>query len=195
MPNFRKIHERQFEKMEDIKSLQKRKAVRAQFLMSGCKVIPNTSIPQDTEKESRKKLLFQPVKAEKQTDSSSKQLKVSKPLQHMLNKRASLEKKKKEERKKNDLKSKLPVSQKPVPIPQPKKMASPARKNAEPKDLTRFGFKMASRQSLSKADQIKAVTSKSKPTVNRAEQHRTQINTVRTNRRFELLMKMRANQK
>lgn len=212
MPNFRKIHERQFEKMENIKELQERKARRAQYLMSGCKGPSAKNIAADKEKESRKKLLFSPLKSDKLNKREKNTTAVPKIVKPIFKKRASLE------RKKNELKSKVPVlvknnslkaeqlktnSQhsgviKSLSKPQQNMICKrvsldkkkPERK-PEIKPLSRFGFKLAAQVPSTKEEQIKAVSAKSKLTVNRTEQNRKHVSAVRTNRRFELLMQLR----
>ncbi|XP_030754668.1 uncharacterized protein LOC115881360 isoform X2 [Sitophilus oryzae] len=183
MPNFKKIHQRQYEKMENLQQLQERKALRAQTLMSGSKPPQSTSlIRNDVDKESRKMLKFGPEKDTSSLNNSSKTL--SKPQQKLLEKRASLEKKKK------DLRSKLPVK-----AAVKNQVAQVQINQTKPKAVTRFGFKFPENKKVTKEEQIRAVTNKSKIGSDRREETRKQLQGVRSNRRFELLMKMRQNKK
>ncbi|XP_076250416.1 uncharacterized protein LOC143190160 isoform X1 [Rhynchophorus ferrugineus] len=214
MPNFEKIHQRRFEKMENLEELQKRKAKRARCLLSGHKPPAITQPLETTEKESRKKLQFSPLTEGLSNDSTLKEAPsktisktlqhvlrkslekendqnncsprdlgstktVSKPLQNMIRKRASLEK-----AKKKDQRSKLPV-RKDFKIEKVKSQQQPV------KNITRFGFKLPETKTITKQEQINAFTSKTKVAKNRIEETRKEIQGVRSNRRFELLMKMR----
>ncbi|KAF7283843.1 hypothetical protein GWI33_022879 [Rhynchophorus ferrugineus] len=73
MPNFKKIHQRRFEKIENLEELQKQKAKRAKCLFSGYKPPATTQPLETTEKESRKKLQFSPLKQGLSSNSTLKE--------------------------------------------------------------------------------------------------------------------------
>ncbi|XP_050307024.1 uncharacterized protein LOC126743836 [Anthonomus grandis grandis] len=153
-PNFSKIHERQFEKMENIVELQERRAARAQLLLSGCKPLDNAKANKSDKESKVKRPLFMPAKTDKASKLKSPVKKLSKPIQKTVQKRTSLEKKK--------ANSKIPVKVKNT------NMQSVAAKY----DFTPAHSKKAQTDILAKK--------------------RDEVSRYRVNRRFELLMKMRA---
>ncbi|CAG9771881.1 unnamed protein product [Ceutorhynchus assimilis] len=191
MPNFAKIHERRNEKLESIQDLVERKAQRAQYLMSGGKSL--VAAKEKADKESKKKLFGDEDKEKNVLASRLPVLKVTKMKQKIINKkRASLEKKQKTA-KSPAQKTTPQIIKKPVPM---EKKNAIAAAGPSGKVISRFGFKMQTdKVNITKEEQIKAVCTKSKfiPNSSRTDQNRKNTVEVRTNRRFELLMKMRAN--
>lgn len=179
LPDFKKIHERQFEKMEDLKEYQERKTARAQLLISGSK--SNCSKVQDLfEKESKRKLIF----------STDIQKTLSKPEQERAIKRASLEKQIIEKKQKY-LGSKVPK----LMLSKPQQLLINKRNSLEKKNSTvnKPEIRSAAGKSklLRKKEEIKSIATKSKAGSSLSQRNRSQVVNVRTNRRFELLMKMR----
>ncbi|XP_066139520.1 muscle M-line assembly protein unc-89-like [Euwallacea fornicatus] len=187
VPNFQKIHERQFEKMESIIDLQERKTIRAKNLLSGTKPLFKHSISKDPFKESRK-ALFSP--------STTINDSLSKPVQAKIDKCSSSTKVN------INLKQEAPPGKSAVPrlISKPiqhmltNKIIIKEQKQPKSQAVSRFGFKMTANKSATKQEQIEAIVSKSKLAISRKVLNRNHLANVRTNRRFELLMQMRANE-
>lgn len=180
MPDFKKIHERQFEKMEDIKQHQERKAARAQLLISGTKS-NSSKIPDLSERESKRKLIFSPAI----------QKTLPKSEQERAIKRASLERQIMEKKQKL-LGSKVPklVLSKPQQL-LINKRNSLEKKNNSTVNKSEIRTAAGKNKMLRKKEEIKSVATKSKAGSNFSDRNRSQVVNVRTNRRFELLMKMR----
>ncbi|XP_066251111.1 uncharacterized protein [Euwallacea similis] len=187
VPNFQKIHERQFEKMESIIDLQERKIARAKNLLSGTKPLFKHSTSKDASKESRR-ALFSP--------STTINESLHKPVQEKIDKRGSSTKVN------IDLKQETPSGKSAIPrvISKPiqhmltNKIIIKEQKQQKSQAVSRFGFKMTANKSATKQEQIEAIVSKSKLAVSRKVLNRNHLAKVRTNRRFELLMQMRANE-
>ncbi|KAK9874904.1 hypothetical protein WA026_005719 [Henosepilachna vigintioctopunctata] len=192
MPNFAKIHQKAREKMENIVQLTERKAERAKLLLSGQKpndsrdVLNSDNNARDV-KRSHKQLTFDSSKPSTsrgflrvyQGNAKKEQLKVASTEIPVF----------------NEIKSELSkdIGLK-VAVPEKHKNAEKTRqpKATSLKKITQFGFKIRSDScSENKLDQIKALAAKTKlQQDNRAEQ-RSILKGVRSNKRFELLMKMR----
>lgn len=164
MPNFAKIHQKAFEKMEDIQSLSKRKEERAKVLLSGKK--PTIESPQTKKID------------DKSTASPKTKKKLNFPLlqENPFQFRGATPK----------VNRNAPEKKNNEGIQQ--KMALPKT----PKGYTRFGFKTAVDVKANRVAQIQAVANKNRGAkeTNKTER-REIIKGVRSNRRFDLLMKMR----
>lgn len=191
IPNFALIHQRAFDKLENIKEMSERKAARAKLLLSGYKP-PSENIAKASTK--RKELKFSPTRPNISIKESNNKgvnklnvsvTKISKmsPSKSNLkvankeNKLTSLEKKKEALK----AKSQIPNLKLPNTI------------ISEKKGFTRFGFKIGAQsvKKTTKDEQVKAVANKTKVMKNTVEERRNIIQGVRSNRRFELIMKMR----
>ncbi|KAL1497975.1 hypothetical protein ABEB36_008851 [Hypothenemus hampei] len=202
MPDFQKIHARQYQKMENIKDHQERKAIRAQFLLSGCKLLPNeTASTSGITKESKKKLRFSPVKNDTRSKNVSLMSRLPKPLQEKVIKRTSFEKileKKINQNYPKTENSAIPrLASKPIQRMLDKR--SKSNKNTDSQlgrnQINIYGFKVSGKEGGRKEEQIKAVATKTKVIGDTRNRIRKEKAVVRTNRRFELLMQMRAKNK
>ncbi|XP_018568933.1 uncharacterized protein LOC108909169 [Anoplophora glabripennis] len=192
IPNFALIHQRAYDKLENIKEMSERKATRAKLLLSGRKP-PDENIPKASTK--RKELKFSPVHLKSSPSNETKNVNRSrnnKPnisvtkINNLSPSKSNLKVANKEN-KLNPLGKKKELLKAKSQLPKPKAVI------AEEKGFTRFGFKVGSVniKKASKEEQVKAVAAKSKIMKNTLEERRNVIQGVRSNRRFELLMKMR----
>lgn len=162
--------------MEDIKEHQERKAARAQLLISGTKS-NSSKIPDLSEIDSKRKLIFSPAL----------QKTLPKPEQERAIKRASLEKRIIEKKQKL-LGSKVPK----LVLSKPQQLLINKRNSLDKKNNSTVITSAAGKNKMwRKMEDIKSVATKSKAGTNLSERNRTRVVNVRTNRRFELLMKMR----
>ncbi|KAG5892923.1 hypothetical protein JTB14_006238 [Gonioctena quinquepunctata] len=179
MPNFALIHQRAFDKLENLKEMSERKAVRAQLLLSGLKPTAEVSLKKSPAKS--KKLLRYSLRS---NISASKVINNSP--------RVAV----------TDVELEAPSLSNPKVIPrvQERKIEAshipkPAKSKfvGEKKGLTKLGFKVGAEGSkkATKQEQVKAIVNKSKVNTNTVENRRNIIHNVRSNRRFDLLMKMR----
>lgn len=180
MPNFARIHQRAYEKLENIREMSERKATRAQLLLSGHKPEPGLPLPTKPHK-SKKELIYSPIKISKLTSG------IPKVIANVATKVEVM----------------LPSTSNPKVITLPKPTltkAEPSKlKSLIPKPvndkhlkenngLSRFGFKV---KNTTKDEQVKAVVQKSRVISDPVQKRRNVIQNVRSNRRFELLMQMR----
>lgn len=190
IPNFSEIHKRAYDKMESLRDYSDRKKERAQDLLLGRN--PKKQISKDlfSNLQSEIKRIFDsPKPLAIQTPKSS-----AKPLR--LNNSSVVIKKKKSplfkplllaKSMKENMVSKIPKTIKPIASVQPtvfhmENLTVQPPKKIEPKSVFSTGRALA-------------VANKTKTTDRSANinHRRDQIKGVRTNRRFELLMKMRNN--
>lgn len=171
MPNFALLHKKEFDRMEDIASMSKRKEERAKILLSGSKP---TAIKTRNKNESplMKKGLFHPSNTPAQTS------KYSTPPKRVHFTPESDE-------------SDVPhMALRKTPRPQ---LASKKERRKTKEGYTRYGFKkIVPSEKENKAAQVAAVANKNKAAAPmNKETKRELLKGVRSNRRFELLMAMR----
>nr|CAH7721261.1 unnamed protein product [Callosobruchus chinensis] len=175
VPNFAEIHQRNFQKMENIKDLAERKAKRAALLLSGQKP-PAPVVTSSKGSNTRKHLNYSP-----------KMQSVPSVSMNVLNADNKLTAVK--------LSSK-PIVKKVEGSKVDRKIVRPAKRRSlenEKNGFTRFGFKVGQEgvKKVSKDEQVKAVATKTKVGTATTDKRRILTQNVRTNRRFELLMQMR----
>ncbi|GJQ82685.1 hypothetical protein Trydic_g19697 [Trypoxylus dichotomus] len=214
MPNFAMIHKKTFEKMENISEYQQRKTERAMLLLSGSKLKkPTPGVLSPMNKTIKKELV---TLFNKDQDTSAKKdlSHIKFPHQKVANLSSNLIETKQKTTKLDNIiddKRKTPVMNRindtkmdklVVKVPPTKvdiptastisnmpKIKSSSKQNIAP---TRFGVKVPI---TNKKEAAKAVVNKTRqlPDNHSREEKRTAIKGVRSNRRFDLLMKMRLN--
>ncbi|XP_028135442.2 uncharacterized protein LOC114330316 [Diabrotica virgifera virgifera] len=191
LPNFARIHQKAYDKLENLKEMSERKALRAQQLLSGKKPKPETSLTVSSSNLKIKSptLKIKSPKSRKLLRYSPKKSPLQKPkkLEQMTSNMLISKTKTKVTPSKSSVRIVKPVEKKVVVSKIPKAVM------AEKKGLSRLGFKAgpAGNTKGSRVEQIKAAASKAQPKRNSLENRREVVQKVRTNRRFELLMKMR----
>lgn len=163
MPNFAQIHQKAYDKLENIKEMSERKAVRAQKLLSGHK--PEIGMTNKSPSKSRKALNYSPGKHTSNTKIAARIPVVQPVLPNKINKINTSNKK---TLKKRSLDKKCIL--KPGFI-------------VDKSDKTK--------KAVLKQEQLKAFANKKHIVTDTVESRRKVVQNVRTNRRFELLMQMR----
>lgn len=172
MPDFAALHKKQFDQMEDIASLTKRKEERAKLLLSGSKPSPLKSrsnndalrtklFPQDATKTAEKKRLPSTPKVRFTPETRN-----SPAVQFTLPK---------------------------TPKPTPAEVKSYKERRKTKEGFTRYGFKKIDAKEQEKKLQVAVVAKKNNAcgVADCKEKRKDLLKGVRTNRRFELLMAMR----
>ncbi|XP_074027580.1 uncharacterized protein isoform X2 [Leptinotarsa decemlineata] len=177
MPNFALIHQRAYDKLENLKEMSERKAARAKLLLSGLKPVSEPPVKPKSPAKSKKLLRYspkQPVPVSKV--SPKRRVSVIKSTKVITPSRSNP-------------KAPLPKKVEPSHIPKPTKSKNPVERQG----FTKLGFKVGAEaaKKTTKEEQLKAVVNKTKVQTNTVETRRNVIQNVRSNRRFELLMKMR----
>ncbi|XP_057652188.1 uncharacterized protein LOC130891443 [Diorhabda carinulata] len=190
LPNFALIHQRAYDKLENVREMSQRKAARAQQLLSGKKPGPdlNMKIPTSNLKIKSPNSKLKSPKSRKLLRYTPKK---SHPLENLPEPCTSSIVVVKTSTKITPSKSNPKKIVKPV-IKKTAKSNIP--KIIDKKPLSKLGFKIETTGKDNKVirqDQLKAAANKTKPSRNSLEARRTVIQNVRTNRRFDLLMKMR----
>ncbi|XP_018324082.1 putative uncharacterized protein DDB_G0282133 [Agrilus planipennis] len=174
LPNFAEIHKKLFNKMEDIKEHSQRKAERTKLLLSGHKPVNNKENGYSSQK--------------KENENSSQVKENAKSRKHLNFYQNSKPTNDNGNRKFEQIQNKSIGNRSTNSIINVKNQI----KIQENKQKTKFGFKIidGSKQPT-KEEQKKAVVGKTKITKNNRDERRNHIQGVRSNRRFDLLMKMR----
>lgn len=178
MPNFAHLHQKQYDQMEDIVTMMKRKQERAKVLLSGNK--PQTIIKIST--PISKKNLFSPINKlplnteNGYSDNSTpkKKINFANPLEQSP-------------------KRHFPKTPKPPKFPEEPEMKTQRERRKTREGYTRYGFKkILPVAKENRAVEIHAVANKTRATAApEKEKRRETLKGVRLNRRFELLMAMR----
>lgn len=178
MPNFTLIHQMAYDKMESLQEMTERKAKRAVELLSGKK-------PEEKRKlrspKCRKPLRYSP-KVEKNKKITTVEadartnVKISKPASKP--KVADISKPVLRKPEQSKIKSNVPSA-----LP---------KKEVKPKPLSKLGFKTGTLPAKSNKEELKAAAGRTSVLKNTVETRRNAVQNIRSNRRFELLMKMRA---
>ncbi|KAL3288454.1 hypothetical protein HHI36_002899 [Cryptolaemus montrouzieri] len=179
MPNFAKIHQRALDGMENIVEMTKRKADRANILLSGQRPNPIAGTKQEAKKSNRH------LKFDSQPASSKGFLKV-------------VEQKKSPKRKQDQIQNGAETSVGRSLAMAGSNQVDNVNRNTEIKLLARnkilrSGFNTVNNGTAENKAEFKAVVNKTKPQKDNREERRTILKGVRGNRRFELWMKMRKN--
>ncbi|CAH1965169.1 unnamed protein product [Acanthoscelides obtectus] len=172
IPNFALIHQKNFQKMENIKEMVERKAKRAELLLSGQK--PPRAVPTPKDSKLSKALRYSP----KKQSSTKLETNIPKPTKSV--------KMKSTERQNHVLvKAAKIVTNNSVP----KRKSIENQKNG----FSKFGFKVGQEavKKVTKEEQAKAVATKTKVAKHTLDSRRIMTQKVRSNRRFDLLMQMR----
>ncbi|CAH1282691.1 unnamed protein product [Diabrotica balteata] len=191
LPNFALIHQKAYNKLENLKEMSERKALRAHQLLSGKKPQPETSLSVSSSslKVKSPTLKLKSPKSRKFLRYSPKKSPLQKPnkLEQLTSNMLITKTKTKITPSKSNVRIVKPVEKKAVVSKIPKAVT------AEKKGLSRLGFKAGAvgNTKVSRVEQLKATANKTQPKRNSLENRREVVQKVRTNRRFELLMKMR----
>ncbi|XP_072390334.1 uncharacterized protein Mink [Diabrotica undecimpunctata] len=191
LPNFALIHQKAYDKLENLKEMSERKALRAHQLLSGKKPQPETSLSVSSSsfKVKSPTLKLKSPKSRKFLRYSPKKSPIQKPkkLEQLTSNMLITKTKTKITPSKSNVRIVKPVDKKAVVSKIPKAVT------AEKKGLSRLGFKAGAvgNTKVSRVEQMKAAANKTQPKRNSLENRREVVQKVRTNRRFELLMKMR----
>lgn len=182
MPNFAQIHQRAFEKLENIKEMTERKAARAKTLLSGQK--PQIGMSNKLHSKTRKVLHYSPVV---NMNLMTAKTNVVQPLKIIQATKAIS----KPMPQKIDFKAKSSI-----PVPKYIKMIRenklPLKNKSFDKKCLEFRADMVSvKKTAFQEDHLKAFANKKRLMTESIENRRKVVQHVRTNRRFELLMKMR----
>lgn len=163
MPDFSALHKKQFDKMEDIASMTKRKEERAKLLLSGSKPSP-LKTRNNIENPFAKQLFEEKKKTSKV--HFTPETRDNSLLQYTLPK---------------------------TPIPKHLPEVSKEKERRKTKEgFTRYGFKKIIPREQEKRLLALSVANKKKPDIiSNKEKRKEMLKGVRTNRRFELLMQMR----
>ncbi|XP_017777475.1 PREDICTED: protein NETWORKED 2C-like [Nicrophorus vespilloides] len=168
LPNFVKIRKEALNKLESVEDHAIRKAERAKLLLSGCKVAIGLS-----KNTSEKKAAKSPVKVSPNKTVATPKKAVGFAVDGLKTPKRTIN-------------SRLATPAKVIIPPMPVKKPSPVKPN-----YTRFGFKVRKDEKSSKESEIKAVIQKTRIERDAVKDRRTAIQGVRSNRRFDLLMKLR----
>lgn len=190
MPNFSKIHQKAYDKLENIKEMSERKAARAQKLLSGHK--PEIGSIKKSATKSRKALIYNSIEENSKCHKMEMKLQVVKPLQKVDYKKHNT---KLITREINNLqgKSAIPISNNRRMVIIEKRMNT-KKKSLENKDAQKPKInepKLLIKKGVFETDQLKAMVNKKPIPTDSLEKRRKNLQNVRTNRRFELLMQMR----
>lgn len=166
MPDFALLHKKEFDRMEDIASMKKRKEERAKVLLSGSKPLKTRNVASPVTKKS---LFARPTPTLKSTPP--KRVKFTPEAVEGGAARVA-----------------LPKTPKPL-------LNSEKERRKTKEGFTRYGFKKrVAAEKENKMAEVLAVANKSKAAVgadSNKQKRRELLRGVRSNRRFELLMAMR----
>ncbi|KRT79002.1 hypothetical protein AMK59_8564, partial [Oryctes borbonicus] len=198
MPNFAAIHKKTFQKMENISDYQHRKSERAKLLLSGSKPQKTSPAPLSPKNKEIKRGLLPSFN--KTRDTPTKQaLNHAQPLKKET---VRIVKKSPSTTTINQIPTnKIPVKARPIKVNNfvttsqvdLNISASESTSSKGKVALTRFGFKVP--LTNKKEEIVKTIMTKARalPNNHTKNEQRAVIKGVRSNRRFDLLMKMRLN--